>query len=120
MIQQTMQKNRGFTLLDSVLAITLTGITAATAASYLDGWLEASDTGVMEYNKQVAISAMHTHQAWAQATGGTTPEWRDVITLGGVNSEQSADGQLIVRSANSGQCFVLSKTGKTDSLNGRC
>jgi len=105
------KNNQGFTLLDHVVALSVASISAATAATYLDDWLTVSEQSTMQYSQQVAASAMHTHQVWAQAEGRAAPQWKDVVYLSGIDSRLSADGSLIIKSPNSSLCHRISVDG---------
>jgi type II secretory pathway component PulJ len=45
------QKMAGLTLLEGVLALTMSSITAATAFSYLDDWIVTSEKVVLHYSQ---------------------------------------------------------------------
>jgi len=101
------QQMAGFTLLEGVLVLTLSGITTATGLSYLDNWIETSEKAVLHYSQQVAMSSMQTHQMWAKAAGREPPEWQDVISLNGINSQALLNGGLALRTPHQSLCVSL-------------
>lgn len=106
------QQMAGFTLLEGVLALTLSSITAATAFSYLDDWIVTSEKAVLHYSQQVAISSMQTHRIWAEATGREQPKWHDVVLLSGLESEVSMNGSLTLETPHQNLCISLNDHGE--------
>jgi len=106
------QQMAGFTLLEGVLALTLSSITAATAFSYLDDWIVTSEKVVLHYSQQVAASSMKTHQIWAEATGSEQPKWQDVVLLSGLESQVSMNGNLILATPHQNLCVSLNDRGE--------
>lgn len=106
------QQMAGFTLLEGVLVLTLSSITTATGLSYLDNWIETSEKAVLHYSQQVATSSMQTHQMWAKAAGREPPEWQDVISLNGIQSQVSMNGSLALKTPHQSLCVSLDVRGE--------
>lgn len=106
------QKMAGFSLLEGVLALTLTSITTATALNYLENWVDTSEKAVLDYSQQVAMSSMQTHQMWAKAAGHEQPKWQDVILINGLDSQVLANGTLSLNSAHQSLCISLEGSGE--------
>ncbi len=105
------QQMTGFTLLESVLALTLSSISAATAFSYLNDWTEISERTSLKYNQQVAAYSMQTHLIWAEAEGRKAPSWEEVIQVSGVNHNVDQLGQLLLTNSN-GHCLGVNSQGQ--------
>lgn len=108
------QQMAGFTLLEGVLTLTLSSITAATAFSYLDDWIVTSENAVLHYSQQVAASSMQTHRIWAKAAGRKQPEWQDVVLLGGLDNQVSTNGRLILETSHQSLCVSLDNHGEVE------
>lgn len=106
------QQMAGFTLLEGVLALTLTSITTATALNYLENWVDTSEKAVLNYSQQVATQSMQTHQMWAKAAGREQPKWPDVILINGLDSEILTNGALSLSSAHQSLCITLDDAGE--------
>jgi type II secretory pathway component PulJ len=109
------QQMAGFTLLEGVLALALSSITTATALSYLDDWIITSEQTVLHYSQQVAMSSMQTHQIWAKAAGKAQPKWQDVVSLNGLDSHISSQGELALSSLNKNLCIKLNHLAELTS-----
>lgn len=105
------QQMTGFTLLESVLTLTLSSISAATAFSYLNDWAEISEQTSLKYNQQVASYSMQTHLIWAKAEGREMPSWDNVIQFSGVEHKVNNSGQLLLTTSN-GQCLGVNHQGQ--------
>jgi type II secretory pathway pseudopilin PulG len=108
------QQMTGFTLLESVLTLTLSSITAATAFSYLNDWTDISQKVSLQYNQQVAAYSMQTHHLWAKAEGRETPSWDNVLHISGIEHKVSPSGQLKLITS-SGNCLGVSPQGQLSS-----
>lgn len=108
------QQMTGFTLLESVLTLTLSSITAATAFSYLNNWTEISQQASLRYNQQVAAYSMQTHQLWAKAEGREAPNWEYVLHISGIEHKISQSGQLRLIASN-GNCRGIDPQGQLSS-----
>jgi len=106
------QQMAGFTLLESVLTLTISSITTAAAITYIADWAAISAEAGLEYNQQVASYTMQTHQIWAQAAGKKQPSWEDVVQINGFDSQVSANGQLTLISADNKFCSTINRQGK--------
>lgn len=104
-----LQQMTGFTLLESVLTLTLSSITTATALSYFNDWVSISEQTSLNYNQQVASYAMQTHQMWAKAKGADAPKWSEVIQISGLESHVSNIGQLSL--SNESHCRIINAQG---------
>lgn len=104
-----LQQMTGFTLLESVLTLTLSSITTATALSYFNDWVSISEQTSLHYNQQVASYAMQTHQMWAKAKGAEAPKWSEVIQISGLESHVSNNGQLSL--SNKSYCRAINAQG---------
>lgn len=108
------QKMKGFTLLESIVTLTLSSITMATALSYFDDWITVSERTSLNYNQQVSSYAMQTHQVWARAAGRETPKWSEVVQISGLESHITSQGFLSLSTAH-GQCRQLDSQGNLSS-----
>lgn len=105
------QQMAGFTLLESVLTLTLSSITTATAIHYLGDWATVSAEAGLRYNQQVASYTMQTHQTWAQAAGKAQPSWNEVLKINGFDHQIAANGQLTLISADNKLCITINRYG---------
>lgn len=106
------QQIAGFTLLESVLTLSLASITTATALSHLGDWISISEKTSLHYNQRVASHAMQTHRMWAQAAGKESPTWNDVFQSTGIDTHISTDGSLILTSSQKSYCLAISPEGQ--------
>lgn len=105
-----LQQVKGFTLLESVLTLTLSSITTATALSYFNDWVSISEKTSLNYNQQVASYAMQTHEMWARAAGRDAPKWAEVIQISGLDSRITSQNYLYL-STTHGLCRKIDPSG---------
>ena len=110
---------KGFTLLDSMAAITITGLAAATAASFMDEWAHKADEEVLNFSQHIAASTLYTQRYWEQASGTPKQSWQETIEVKGLNVSER-NGELIIQSNHSSNCRrinlgdVLNTTGRRE------
>jgi len=110
------KRQSGFTLLEQISAISIFAVTSATAAQYMDQWVDTSEQQVLQYSQVAAESAMAIHQQWNQAKGiSESAEWSNVIDIKGIETIATSE-TLTLTSPSGKHCNQLNlQSGKVTS-----